>query len=289
MEAPPTDVRAQAPPTRPELPEGVEPSPRWPAWYAPAGFLAALSGTLVLVIVIGGVAAATGADIDENPPGLTIAATLAQALVLVGTAVLFAAMTLRPRAWHFGLRRTSFWRGLGYAALGMVTFYVVIAAYGALVQPDAEQSVTEDLGAEDGPLALVLAGIVVIVVAPVAEEFFFRGFFYRALRTRFPILAAAAIDGLLFGAIHFEFDGADGLLLVPPLAFLGFLLCLVYERTGSLYPVIGMHAFNNAVAYAVTADGAWPVSLGLGTAMLAASAVVPRLGAREPPPAPAFR
>ena len=62
---------------------------------------------------------------------------------------------------------------------------------------------TEDLGADESTLALVAAGIVVIVVAPIAEEFFFRGFFYRALRSRLGILSAAAIDGLVFGLIHF--------------------------------------------------------------------------------------
>ena len=46
---------------------------------------------------------------------------------------------------------------------------------------------TEDLGADESTLALVAAGIVVIVVAPIAEEFFFRGFFYRALRSRMGI------------------------------------------------------------------------------------------------------
>jgi uncharacterized protein len=279
-----------APPDPPELPEGADPAPRWPAWHAPVGFVVAFALTLVLVVLIGGVAAAAGADLDEPPPAVTIAGTLAQALVLMGTAVFFASLTLRPRAWHFGLRRSRFWPALGWAVLGVIAFYVFVASYAAVFQPDAEQSVTEDLGAEDGPLALVLAGIVVVVVAPIAEEFFFRGFFYRALRTRFGVLAAAAIDGLLFGAIHYEFDSADGLLLVPPLAFLGFVFCLVYERTGSLYPVIAMHAFNNAVAYAVQADDAWPVSLTLGVGMLAASALVPRfVSTRRGAPAPALR
>ena len=37
--------------------------------------------------------------------------------------------------------------------------------------------------------------LAVIVVAPVAEEIFFRAFFYRALRTRLPVWSAALIDG----------------------------------------------------------------------------------------------
>jgi uncharacterized protein len=114
------------------------------------------------------------------------------------------------------------------------------------------------------------------VVAPVAEEFFFRGFFYKALRSRLAVLPAAVIDGAVFGLLHFE--GADALLLIPPLAVLGVIFCLVYERTGSLYPVIALHALNNSVAYGVQAE-AWAVSAVLGPLMLAACALAPRLSA----------
>ena len=85
--------------------------------------------------------------------------------------------------------------------------------YSALLTPEGDQTVTEDLGADESTLALVAAGFVVIVVAPVAEEFFFRGFFYRALRSRLGVLSAAAIDGLVFGLIHFT--GTDTLELLP--------------------------------------------------------------------------
>ena len=46
--------------------------------------------------------------------------------------------------------------------------------------------------------------LAVIVVAPVAEEIFFRAFFYRALRTRLPVWSAALIDGIVFGSLHFQ-------------------------------------------------------------------------------------
>jgi membrane protease YdiL (CAAX protease family) len=249
--------------------------PRWPAWYAGAGFLVALSGTLVAV---GIVAAITGAGTDEDDTTFTIVATLMQSAVFVGTAVLFASFTRRPEPWHFGLRRAPFWRTVGWAALGLFSFYVVVAVYTALVQPDAEQTVAQDLGSDQGTFGLIAAGVMIVCVAPAAEEFFFRGFFYRALRSRWPVLGAAALDGALFGLIHFDFSGSDALLILPPLALLGFIFCLVYERTGSLYPVIAMHSFNNAVAYGAQADG-WEVSAVLGPLMLLACMIVPRIAA----------
>ena len=258
------------PPTRPELPEGA--TPRWPAWYAGVGFLVALIATL---IVVGIVAAATGATTDEDDPTFTVIATFLQGLIFIGTAVLFASFVRRPRPEHFGLRPTRFWPAVGWAALGIGSFYVAVAIYSAIVQPDAEQTVAQDLGADQGTFGMIAAGFMVICVAPVAEEFFFRGFFYKALRSRYTVLVAAAIDGLLFGVIHYDFSGADALLILPPLGVLGFIFCLVYERTGSLYPVIALHALNNAIAYGVTVEDP-SVSLVLGPMMLLACALVPR-------------
>jgi membrane protease YdiL (CAAX protease family) len=88
--------------------------------------------------------------------------------------------------------------------------------------------------------------LAVIVVAPVTEEFFFRGFFYRALRTRLSVWAAALIDGLVFGALHFQ--GPNSAVILPVIAVFGVGQCLVYERTGSLFAVIAIHAAFNTVA-----------------------------------------
>jgi membrane protease YdiL (CAAX protease family) len=258
------------PPERPERPDGA--GPRWPAWYAGVGFLVALILTLV---VVGIVAAATGATTTDENPTFTVVATFLQGVIFIGTAVLFASFSGKPRLEDFGLRRTPFWPTVGWAALGLASFYALAALYTAIVQPDTEQTVAQDLGANQGTVGLIAAGFMVICVAPVAEEFFFRGFFYRALRSRYSVLGAALIDGLLFGAIHWDFSTADGLLIIPPLAALGFMFCLVYERTGSLYPVIALHALNNAIAFAVTVEEPG-VSLVLGPLMLLACAVVPR-------------
>jgi membrane protease YdiL (CAAX protease family) len=258
------------PPERPERPDGA--GPRWPAWYAGVGFLVALILTLV---VVGIVAAATGASTTDENPTFTVVATFLQGVIFIGTAVLFASFAGKPRPEDFGLRRTPFWPTVGWAALGLASFYALAALYTAIVQPDTEQTVAQDLGANQGTVGLIAAGFMVICVAPVAEEFFFRGFFYRALRSRYSVLGAALIDGLLFGAIHWDFSTTDGLLIIPPLAALGFMFCLVYERTGSLYPVIALHALNNAIAFAVTVEEPG-VSLVLGPLMLLACAVVPR-------------
>ena len=119
----------------------------------------------------------------------------------------------------------------------------------------------------------------VIVVAPVAEEVFFRAFFYRALRTRLSVWPAALIDGAVFGTLHFQ--GVDTLIILPVIAIFGVGQCLVYERTGSLFAVIAIHAAFNTVAMfpiiPVTAVAA-------GAAVILACALAPLAAGRRPSP-----
>ena len=107
------------------------------------------------------------------------------------------------------------------------------------------------------------------MVAPVTEEFFFRAFFYRALRTRLRVWSAALIDGVVFGSLHFE--SLDAAMILPVIAIFGVGLCLVYERTGSLFAVIAIHAAFNTFAM-----------LGAGGTL-----VVPLAGGRSPCSRPA--
>ena len=253
--------------------------PQWPWWYGPLGFIA---GAVCGFVTAGIVWAAMGVDDPSDSPGAIVAGTLLLDGSLVGAGLLFASFVRRPRAWHFGLRRTHFWIAVGWAAIGLTVFYTFAAVYSAILQPDVQQDVAKELGADESTVGLIAAGFMIICVAPFCEEFFFRGFFYGALRTKFPVVVAALIDGLLFGAIHFE-GGTDGLLIIPPLAMLGFTFCLIYERTRSLYPVIALHSINNSIAYAVQADGG-AVSAVLGPLVVAACAIVPRL--QRPAPAP---
>jgi membrane protease YdiL (CAAX protease family) len=265
------------PPDPPELPE--EARPRWPWWYGPVGFLA---GAITGLITAGIAWAILGVDSPGESPSAIIVGTLLLDGSLVAVALLFASFVRKPKPWHFGLRGTPFWPAVGWAALGIFSFYVFAAVYSVAVQPDVEQTVAEDLGADESTIGLVAAGFMIICIAPFAEEFFFRGFFYGALRTRFSVGVAAVIDGVVFGLIHFE-GSSDGLLIVPPLAALGVVFCLVYEKTRSLYPVIALHSINNSIAYAAQADGA-AVSAVLGPLMVAACALAPRFTRAAPAP-----
>lgn len=247
---------------------------RWPAWYAPVGFFLGLGVTLLLGAIIAGFAIALGGDPDGSPLQ-TALATIAQALAFTGTAVFLASRVGDPTLSDFGLRKIPLRRAVGATVLAIVAFYLSSAVYAAIVHPAGEQDVLEALGADEGTGYLLLTALVVLVVAPVAEEVFFRGFVYRALRNRFSTAAAAGIVGVVFGSIHYS--GPDTLTLLPVLALLGATFCLLYEWSGSLYPAIALHAFNNTTAYVVAAEGeaVVPIGLALGGAVVIAALAGP--------------
>jgi membrane protease YdiL (CAAX protease family) len=142
----------------------------------------------------------------------------------------------------------------------------------------------DQLGADKSTLAMLAVAGLVCVVAPVAEEVFFRGYFFTALRNWKGVWPAAIITGVVFGAIH---AGSAPVGYLVPLAVFGFGLCLLYWKTGSLYPCIVLHALNNSLAFGVSQHWGWQIPV-LMLASLAVIALLMRaVGDRAPRPAPA--
>jgi CAAX protease family protein len=247
------------PPAAPPPSPDARRTPRWPPWTSVVALIAGLAGALFGALLIGIVAVAFGANFDDQPPAVTIAATVVQDLCLIGSAILFARMYGRVTPADFGLRPTKIAPAVGWAALAWFSFLIFTAAFVAIVggNPNDDKLPTE-LGADDSTAALLAVAFLVSVVAPVAEEFFFRGYFFTALRNWRGLWPAAIGTGLVFGAIHGS--SADAAFLLP-LAFFGFVLCLLYARTRSLYPCIALHCANNSVAFGSTQHWSWQIAV----------------------------
>ena len=234
----------------PELPEGPEPpeppaptgADAWPAWAAP------------LALVAG----------------------------LVGAAIIFARMTGPVWGAHFGLRPTRFWRAVGLVIATYVGFVLFAALWTALVGDPGDEPLLDDLGVDESTLLLVLGAITVCVGAPLVEEFFFRGFFYRALRNWIGVAGGAIATGLVFGGAHAASSPIEHLV---PLAVLGVLFCLLYQATGSLYPCIVLHAINNSIAFGVAKEWEWEIVPFTIAAVLVSLAIAMGVGARWSPTA----
>jgi membrane protease YdiL (CAAX protease family) len=244
----------------PELPEGVERRPpseaqRWKPWMAWVALIGAFAGALLGALVVGVIGVAAGSDFAHPTPAVNISATIVQDVSFIGAALLFASIASTPRPEQFGLRRTSFWPAVGWIVLAFLGFYLVTLVWVSILgaSPD-DTKLPDELGVKDSTAAMLAVAFLVAVVAPIAEEFFFRGFFFTSLRAWKGLWPAAVITGLVFGGIHV---GSAEAVFLAPLAFFGFALCLLYQRTGSLYPCMALHCMNNSLAFGVSQHWGW--------------------------------
>ncbi len=209
------------------------------------GFVIAVVATLLAAGVVAGLFELAGPGADSR--GFIFLGTLVQYTVMLATAYFVTAELGKPSGETFGLRpfkRSAF----KWSALAFVTYYALAILYAVLFNP-REEELPKELGADEGLGLAIATGVLLIAVAPVVEEIFFRGFLYQSLRNSLGVWPGAVLSGLIFGAIHFEF------FKLVQLAILGVILALLFERTRSLWPPIMLHALNNTLAYIYLMSG----------------------------------
>ncbi len=266
----------------------LSPTTDWPAWTAPLALVGGVVAAAIGGLIIDLPALAFGVDITGShvPGGITIADTVVQDVAFVLSAVFFAQLGGRAvSAWQFGLRPPGAgWRSAtGRIALLLGVFLVLSIVWGAVFHAEKEK-VLEQLGTGESTALLLLSAGLTCVIAPVCEEFLFRGFIFTALRNWCGTWPAAVITGLIFGGVH---AGSAPALDLVPLAGLGFGLCLLYRYTGSLYPCMVAHSLNNSVAFGSLEGWGWqiPVLAGASLAMIGLLAVAfKRVGLITPEP-----
>lgn len=88
----------------------------------------------------------------------------------------------------------------------------------------------------------LLTLFIVVVLAPVVEEFIFRGLLLTRWSLKWGAPRAILVQAIIFGLLHKEFLGH---------VFFGFVMAVLYVETKSLLMPILMHAANNAFAWFV--------------------------------------
>jgi uncharacterized protein len=257
---PPPSASAPPPTAAPDSPAPVvEPPaddlPPWQLWTAPAAILGGFAIGLVGTIVVGIVASASGGSLTHPSAGVSLLEDLVFDLSFVIAAIYFAALR-RATPADFGFRLIPWKLGVGAFVLAAVSYYVVTDIYASLVHLNGTDKLPSELGVSKSTLALVGAAVFVCVIAPICEEFFFRGFIFGGLRQwkinfagrDLGTLFAAIVTGILFGLAH---TGSASSQYLIPLGFLGFVLCVVRWKTRSLYPCMALHSVNNSLALGI--------------------------------------
>lgn len=141
------------------------------------------------------------------------------------------------------------------AFIGYFALYIVLATVLQALVPGLDVEQKQDIGfnGATGFVPLLLVGIALIGLAPLAEELLMRGFLFTTLRKRGAGFAVATIVTSAVFAFAHLFGGEQGASLLWIAAIdtfvLSLVLCYLRERTGHIWAGVGVHALKNSVAF----------------------------------------
>ncbi len=163
----------------------------------------------------------------------------------------------RTARMQFGLDRLKpvkalAWSLLVFGAVMLVETPLTEAsawALDALQMPHPEQQSVEIFRQYNESSAILWFLLQAVFIFPVIEELFFRGFLLTFLKNYTSTWPAIVLSAGVFAFAHLNLGA------VLPLWFLGIVLGVAYEHTGSLMVPVGVHAcFNLATALSLLLD-----------------------------------
>ncbi len=222
-----------------------------PAPWSPSGAL----WLLALVFGISALGSLMARSIVTRDLSDTALSILVGATLTAGYLIELAVVLLVSRARGHGFSASV---GLIRPQRGGAWAWVLLAAIGALVArgfaslyAGATQFLPIELpGADADPLSLFPGGgfstvilvLVVVVIAPFAEEVVFRGVLLPALGTRWGTVAGVLISSALFAGLHFS------AYVFIPIAAAALVFAWLVVRFRSLWPAYFAHATFNGIA-----------------------------------------
>lgn len=265
--APPPGASADLPPPPGDPADGLEVRPRVP-WGWPEAIVIYLVGYLVIAnLFVGGIVFAIGGVDDPDAGGgvVGLVATLVADVAFVVLAV--AWLNARHPGWAaslgvppVGRRLRALARGAGW---GILLYPVMAIAVGVPLTflfeaLSGEPTTTPDqLPADLSAGGTALAIVVAVVIAPVTEEFLYRGIVFRSIRDRSGFWVGALASSVLFGVVHYvPAPWHDTVLLQSVMVFTGFGFAWIYERERTILASIAAHVMFNVIGVTLILSGA---------------------------------
>ena len=154
-----------------------------------------------------------------------------------------------------GLRGWPTWTDIGLAPVGFIVSLILamglVALFSLFPWFDAEQA--QDVGFNTYVVGLdrIIAFVILVVIAPIAEELIFRGWLYGKLRSMLSskmsdiasMIISIFLVSLLFGIIHLQWNVGVNVFAMS------IVLCGMREITGTIYAGILTHMIKNGLAF----------------------------------------
>ena len=213
-------------------------------WRALEALWVFLIHIVITAVIVGMFAVRFGGDT------LTTIAILISEIVLIATTFTWIGVRHGRGPAALGLRGftpANIGLGVGIGIGGLIVAGLVSLAITSIIESvqgtPVEQPEQIELAADPVGGLLVLLGISVVLLAPIAEEIFFRGLLFPGLRRWMRAWPAIMASSVIFAVSHIL------PLVMAPIFALGVLLAWVVERKRSIVPAIMAHMAFNAVGF----------------------------------------
>ena len=222
--------------------------PTWGDMLAVVGiYLLATVATSIVMAIVAAVSDGAGnlAERMSSGPMSALSYGLSMGLTILGVLIYRKLRRGEGRVFRLSLR--------GFNPMLILWGFVLLLITGIVIEPvlnlfpESFLETLNQMGANGGWSVLMLA-----VLAPVMEEVLFRGILLESVREKYSSGRAIVVSALMFGVIHIIPQQVVNAFVI------GLILGFIYVRTDSLWPVIIIHALNNAMAYVIMqwSDGA---------------------------------
>lgn len=208
---------------------------------------------LLALMIWGGMQGKAGtAPVEDIPDAVSALGLFFSAVILLALSLLLVVYLMIYRGLNpaemFGLRQMTVGRALHLAVLSTVGvvlgMWVVLYAWsgtglGWKGLDDSPQDTVKIFQNSGSVISKVMLGFLAVLVAPLTEEIFFRGFLYGVIKRFTDRWFATVFSALVFAAVHQHLGS------VGPLFLLAVGFALAYEYTGCLLVPVFMHALFN--------------------------------------------
>lgn len=222
--------------------------PTWGDMLAVVGiYLLATVATSIVMAIVAAVSGGAESLTERMSSGPMSALSYALSMTLTIVGVLIYRKLRRGKGKMFRLSMR------GFNPMLILWGFVLVLITGIVIEPvlnlfpESFLDLLNQMGANGGWSVLMLA-----ILAPVMEEVLFRGILLESVREKYSSGRAIVMSALMFGVIHVIPQQVVNAFVI------GLILGFIYVRTDSLWPVIIIHALNNAMAYVIMqwSDGA---------------------------------
>lgn len=164
-------------------------------------------------------------------------------LILIGLTLFFAYKSGSVK--DLGLNRQDFGKNILFGLAGGIFIFTVTTGlqqlFVAVLEADINTNPLVAMAAQAKTFSELAAPLFVSgIMAPLAEEIYYRGFALPVFIKRWGVIAGVVISGLFFSVMHLS------TVWFIEIALVGMALSLMYYWTGSLLPGIIAHGFVNS-------------------------------------------